>query len=61
MSLHALLRRRDLLAGVALALLAACSGGVDGGKLKWQKEPKKGYELAHFTGKPLLVYFTSVG
>ena len=61
MSRHPFPRRRDLLVGFALALLAACSGGADGGGLKWQKEPKKGFELAHFTGKPLLVYFTSVG
>jgi hypothetical protein len=55
------IRRRELLVGLALALLAACSGAVDGGGLKWQKDPKKAFEFAHFTGKPMLVYFTSVG
>jgi hypothetical protein len=51
--------------GVVLGLSlsgAACSGGGgDGGILKWQHDPKKAFEQAHFTGKPMLVYFTSDG
>jgi hypothetical protein len=52
---------------IVLALLvglaAACSGSgtADGGKLAWQKDPKKGMELARLTGKPMLLYFTSDG
>ncbi len=57
---------RILLALASIALAgsgAACSGGGggDGGNLKWQKDPKKGFELASSTGKPMLVYFTSDG
>ena len=57
---------RLVLALASIALVAsgaACAGGGggDGGALKWQKDPKKGYELASSTGKPMLVYFTSDG
>ena len=57
---------RSLLAIASATFLwlgAACSGGGggDGGDLKWQRDPGKGYELARSTGKPMLVYFTSDG
>ena len=49
--------------GLGLSSGVGCSGGGggDGGDLNWQKDPKKGFELARFTGKPMLVYFTSDG
>jgi len=51
---------------VALAVafgigIAGCSGAADGGGLKWQKEPQKAFELASFTGRPMVLYFTSDG
>ena len=46
---------------LGFALLAGCGGTKDGGDLKWQKDPDKAMELAHFTGKPMLIYFTSHG
>jgi hypothetical protein len=56
--------RLALVLGSVVALSfagAGCSGAADGGILKWQKDPKKAFELAHFTGKPMLLYFTSDG
>jgi hypothetical protein len=47
---------------LGLALVVACSGGSSGGgKLKWQRDPNKAMEHARFTGKPMLIYFTSDG
>jgi len=48
----------------AFALLlgaAGCGKTKDGGDLRWERDPAKGLELAHFVGKPLLLYFTSDG
>ena len=47
---------------LGLALVVGCGGGAsDGGKLKWQHDPKKAMDHARFTGKPMLIYFTSDG
>lgn len=49
------------LALAVAAAVAGCSGSQDGGRLKWKKEPEKALEFAQFTGKPMLLYFTSHG
>jgi len=49
------------LAPSLLLLAVSCGGTADGGELRWQKDPNKGFELARFTGKPMLLYFTSPG
>jgi len=50
--------------GLAFALLvggAGCGGTKDGGDLRWERDPAKAFELAHFVGKPMALYFTSDG
>ena len=50
-----------VLAFTVLVGLAGCGPTQDGGELRWQREPAKGFELAHFIGKPMMIYFTSDG
>jgi hypothetical protein len=48
-------------AAALLVSTLACGGVSDGGKLRWERDPAKGLELAHFVGKPVVLYFTSDG
>jgi hypothetical protein len=41
--------------------LAGIAAAQDGGKLPWNRDPKAAQDEAKKTGKPMMMFFTSLG
>lgn len=52
---------KTLLALAATALFAGGALAQDGGKIPWNKDPAAAMDAANASGKPMLLFFTSLG
>ncbi len=52
---------KTLLAVAATALFASEALAQDGGKIPWNHEPAAAMKAAKSSGKPMMMFFTSLG
>jgi len=52
---------RSLLVGALAATLASDAGAQDGGKIPWNHDPAAAFKEAKKSGRPMMLFFTSLG
>jgi hypothetical protein len=52
---------RNVMVGALVGALAASAAAQDGGKIPWNHDPQAAFKDAKKSGKPMMLFFTSLG
>ena len=52
---------KTILSMTAVAVLAGTAAAQDGGKIPWNHDPAAAMKEARRSGKPMMMFFTSLG